>query len=465
MQLYTLKGIIKRCHTIYESTKNQSEINEFEYRNNLSLFLSGNPSIGDAGAAAIVAALHIVNQEHPLSRPILDTLDLSSCGISDTGAEALAVALESSPGCVRRLILSNNRISDKGICAICDALISNGHYDSRSDSSEKPSSSQLEYLNLDNNKDISDRGASAIANAMECGTLLSISLRSCSIAADGALAFGKVLPKLAFLNTKSAETRIQTHIDLSGNQLGIYRPPKKKKGASLLKSKASATTASYFNFIGKKIKGGLKDVTGVDVSQYISAASAESDDDFEDSSEYLDKASKERKSMDEIVTSSKCGARAFADYLINSEGEKSNSVLSSISKSKIGMRFCSLDKGGVDALAALVIQAKEKLGLELNIDISMNSAIDASDVIAFDDDGDNERLKEMAQRHLDALEALLLAQERAAEASMEYNSWKYESEYGDGSSDDVGDFGYDNGYDSFEEQEDNDFYDVDFSYD
>lgn len=455
------KGIIKRCDNISNSFKEKERKNKYDSSKVLSLHLSGNPSIGDAGAAALAAALRIVNQDNPLSHPILDTLDLSSCDISDIGAEALSLALEGAPGCIRRLILCNNRISDKGASFIGNAL------NSAVESSEL--FSELEYLNLDNNKDLGDQGAAAVASAMESGVLKSASLRSCSIGADGSLAFGKVLPKLAFVNKGNTERKINCHIDLSGNQLGVYRPPKKKKGTSLLKSKASATTASYFNFIGKKIKGGLKDVTGVDVSQYISPPSAESDDDFEESNEFLEQKKKDNVALEDMMTSAKCGARALADCLINWDGQKEIEGLgSSESSHSIGMRLCSLDKGGVDALAALVIEAKNKLGLNLKIDISMNPALDEHDVEAFNNNNiDNESLKDMAKRHLDALEALRVAQERAAEASSGYNNWGDESlwneEYGDDASDEIEDFGYDQEYDN---QFDNDFeaYDVDDSY-
>ena len=44
---------------------------------------------------------------------ILDILELSSCGIRDAGAKAFAIAIDSNPGCVMNLDLSNNEITDE----------------------------------------------------------------------------------------------------------------------------------------------------------------------------------------------------------------------------------------------------------------------------------------------------------------------------------------------------------------
>ena len=468
-----MKGLIKRYS---ETSENRTEDHVAEP---ISLHLCGNPSIGDAGAAALAAALRIINQENQNTdddslennpainqppQPILDTLDLSSCDISDTGAESLALALEGNPRCVKNLILSNNRITDKGATAIGNALVSTSSHGYHTTTSPSPT---LEYLNVDNNKEIGDQGAKAIASAMEQGILEYASLRSCSIGADGSMAFGRVVPKLAFMKRSEMNS---THplIDLSGNQLGIYRAPKAKKGKALLKSKASATTASAFNFLGKKIKGGLKDVAGVDISQYLPATSAESDDDFEENDSNIDKKSKDKVDLDKMVTSTKCGARAFADALVNSEqndkhvsekGDMNDQERASLSGAEysIGMRLCSLDKGGADAFAALIIQAKKLFGLKLSIDASMNSALDTAEILALDNaESDDETLEEMATRHLDALEALRLAQERALEASSanEWDnvfSWE-EDEYIDSFSED--EIGY---YDKDEDS--NDIYD------
>ena len=459
------KGILKRCS---EESNTKTNTNT---QKPISLYLGGNPNIGDVGAASIAAALRIAHREqqhhhhqqqqqqqqqqqysddnndnmnHIPTSPLLETLDLSSCGITDVGAEALALALEGSPGCIQHLILSNNRISDPGAKALGNALQHGGS-----------SNAGLHSLNLDSNKDIGDKGVAPLANAMERSNLHSLSIRSCSIQADGSMALGRALSRLAFLRTTTTtttsipkQTNMLYNIDMSGNSLGIHRIKKEKKSSvstRLLKSKASATTKSYMNFIGKKITGGLKDVAGVDMSQYFST-SAESDDDFED--ENVDEEStmdqKKNKNQDVLgfdglesmmTSAAKCGARAFVDPVMtmNEEDETEKNINGrDPTVVEIGMRLCSLDKGGADALAALIVKAKETLGLDIRIDASMNAALDAEMISALDNNnnkgkGNNDigddmwiLLQTMAKRHTDALEALRIARERAAAATSLY---------------------------------------------
>ena len=222
-----------------------------------SLYLSSNAAVGDAGAAALAAALRTAPQS---SEPLLEVLDLSACGISDAGCEALAMAIRDNPGCVRKLDLSNNRITDDGAVSLALGV----------------SGTALANMDLSNNKEITDRGAAALATAIERGAIKSLFLRSCSIKADGAEALGTALCTLA--SSKKADSAdVEYSIDLSGNLLGTAKVQKKKGSASLLKSKASATTKAYMGFLSKKLRSGLNQAG---ISGFV--PSAESDDDEED---------------------------------------------------------------------------------------------------------------------------------------------------------------------------------------
>lgn len=73
--------------------------------------------LGDAGAAALAAALH-----HPLpASRALRSLSLATNGIGDAGARALAAALRSNRA-LRHLDLADNRVTDAGAAALLGAL-------------------------------------------------------------------------------------------------------------------------------------------------------------------------------------------------------------------------------------------------------------------------------------------------------------------------------------------------------
>lgn len=348
----------------------------------LTLHLCGNEAIGDAGTAALAAAIR------SSQGIVMNELDLSSCEVGDAGAEALALALER----VKALDLSNNKITDEGAAAIGRAL------------TEVTTS-----LDLSNNHEIGDTGATEIAAALGRGVIRNVSLRSCQVYADGAKALGTALVSLSRCKQETCLIRM----DFSGNPLGILRGKKKSDGgkysASNLKSKASKTTASYMNFIGRNIKSALKD-TGLDAIIGNRAESGDSDDeeeDQEDDSRHMHDASKAR-----------CGAKAFASAIVVSDFEETELEL--VEKSRItchfAVRHCFLDRGGADALAAAVIQAKQRLGVELVIDARMNPVLEEEMVDALRGD-DPDTLEEMAERHMSVLETLRIAEERAVEAA------------------------------------------------
>lgn len=232
------KGIIHR----YRSTTNPTP---------LSLSLCGNSELRDAGVAAIAASIRKVaagGKSIPTDMALFDRLTLSGCNIGDTGVEALALALESAPGCIRHLDLSNNRISEKGIQALSLAL-----------SSSPGRQHTLTSLDLSNNP-LNDLGASAVAKHIIPSGVSNIVLRSCNIQADGASSIGRALRKLTFL----PHTR-HLFLDLSGNPLGVLTSESSGKySASRLSSKASATATMYVNQGFNMLKKGLKDV-GVDM--------------------------------------------------------------------------------------------------------------------------------------------------------------------------------------------------------
>lgn len=369
----TFQGLMKRT--------------ELEDAPPITLHLCGNEAIGNAGTAALAAAIRSCKKGIALNE-----LDLSSCHVGDAGAEALALALKG----LKELHLSNNKISDDGAAAIGRALIE--------------SECSCDCIDLDNNHDIGDAGAADLAAAVEHGAIRNLSLRSCQVHADGAKAFGESLVALSKLKK---EDPIALDIDLSGNPLGVLRGKKKKEGgkysASNLKSKASATTASYMNFIGKKIRSGLKEA-GLEVG--ASGNSVDSDDDEDD----VSADSQDGKHVD--ASKARCGAKAFASAIVVGDHVEEPVVDDCKVKCNLAVRHCFLDRGGADALAATVLQVKHRFGtcIELKIDATMNPVLD-DDMIGALRGEDPDTLEEMAERHMSVLETLRIAEERAAEAS------------------------------------------------
>lgn len=79
------------------------------------LVLQHNRDIGDAGAAAIAAALH------DSAEPVLEDLHLAYCGVGDEGAVALASALATNRS-LQLLHLAGNSVTDTGADAIANAV-------------------------------------------------------------------------------------------------------------------------------------------------------------------------------------------------------------------------------------------------------------------------------------------------------------------------------------------------------
>jgi hypothetical protein len=399
----------------------------------LSLHLACNEAIGDGGVAALAAAIRtIASQLHQRKRDdestseddqqpnnesqsiddnnvtIFETLDMSACSITDAGVEALAVAMEGHPLCVKHLDLSNNQITDEGAITLARALrVKNG----------RGQSGKLLTLDLSNNKGIGDRGAKELSEAFQDGLVHNMILRSCHLHADGAACFGRALRALGNRNKTS---NVQQHlaIDLSGNPLGILRRNLKsgsKYSASALKSKATETTVAYMNMIGKTFQKGLKDLGLADGGQGVD--SLESDDEEEE------RMGKNGDENDE--SKNKCGGIALAEAFIVEEEEENSEKVSPSSyldvslHIRLGLRHCSFDTRAAEALAAVFQESRKKpLSLNLTLDMKMNAVLEDDVIEALQSEaGYEEKISNMAERYLDAVEVFREAQERAMEAT------------------------------------------------
>lgn len=401
------------------------------------LYLSGN-SIGDVGAASIAASLKASvrceendeDTEKSNLASCIEVLDLSSCMIGDAGAEALAMALEASPGCVRHINLSNNDISDEGASAIGRALVSSMSKGGDKDNVGTSKRGCLESIDLSGNKHIGDKGVQELAEGIKSGGVNYLSLRSCSIRAEGAVALGRAIREIALSPDRRARGTQTIEIDISGNQLGLAKTAKKQKGGFSAKA-ASASASSAISFIGKRIKTGLKDYTGIDVADMIGAEAsivdtAESDDEVEASSPSL---------MEKEKSSARCGITSFADALMaglpsNEELEDSDELPCLICK--VGFRLSSTDQGGIDALAALLVRiCNSRLNMNMSIDATMNADIteeivdelmNLPETISYD-------FRECAERHEQVLEILSTARERAVEAAARATEYARDDEF------------------------------------
>jgi Leucine Rich repeat len=387
------KGLLRRFE-VTERNDNENITETNECCSPISLFLSNNPDIGDSGAAALAAAIRSIAGDR--QTPILDTLDLSGCDISDVGMEAFALALEDAvaPVMIRRLLLCNNRITDQGALALGRALHRN------TDGAEV-------YIDLSNNPLIHDRGITTLLSAVEKGCLSSLTLRSCSIQADGAELVGKTLRSLA-LHTFHTGKTIQ--LDLSGNPIGILRG-KTDKGniysAKAIKSKASATATAYVSQGLNFLKKGLGSV-GVTIGTEV-------DDDEEDK---LQQSSDAGDDSDK-TKNMRCGFKSLSNaFLANDQNgnhvERNDMAMKNI---YLGLRRTFCDTAGADALAAMIMATKDAYkGIALNLELDLNPVVEEEMVNALHGKND-EILQEMAERHNEAMEIIQRAHERALTAA------------------------------------------------
>lgn len=431
----------------------------------LSLHLARNEAIGDPGVAALAAAIRTVasnvrkqrrrrlkkemdgtSSQQPSDTSsqddgndvdethdcdafvVLDSLDLSGCGIGDVGVKALAIALEGHPLCVRHLDLSNNLISDEGASFLARSLTGNGGGNNK----------VLETLDLSHNPKVGDKGGKELALAFQEGAVQNLILRSCQLHADGAACFGRALRILAARSSPSRQQQEQqgssssalsghhhVRIDLSGNPLGILRRKAKsesKYSATALKSKATATTAAYMNLIGKTVQKGLRDFGLTDGSNDDGLDTLESDDEEESRS-----GGKKDSDVDDNESKTTCGALAFAEAFIGEDDNDDDADEEDVSTQPseanlyvhIGLRHCSFDTRAAEALAA-VLQTSRKVhtGMNLTLDMVMNHVLEEDMVAALHGTvGYEEQLTEMADNYLEALGVLRESRERAAAAA------------------------------------------------
>ena len=400
-ELYLFQGLINH----YSEYSNNDTIKHSLKK----LFLSGNKGIGDAGVAALAAALRIVGSTSSTERCILDVLDLSSCGVGDAGAEALALAIADSScgGLIQHLDLSNNDISDHGLTLIGKAILS----------SKSPGA--VRSICLDNNKQICNPGTIASCFGRH---LTFVSLRSCSVRPNGVMAFARAIRQISSL---SEETPSVMHLDLSGNEFGIYKPASSKKKRSaydnFISSQAATTTAAYFNSLSQRFSTTFKEATGLDVGRPFQAA--EKEDISDDNDDPLESETQARI----LAKAPHCGARSFADQFVSSDTKSVSNTNSSYTSQSgtmprfvVGMRHCSLDKGAADALAAAFQNAKKVFGLDILFDVSMNPDIDneLTDALLLNNSESQQLRTEMANRYLDTMEALKRYREREEELKL-----------------------------------------------
>jgi hypothetical protein len=356
------------------------------------LRIGGNPAIGDAGAVAIAAAFRMAISDDNTdgSALIMEELDLSSCNIGDVGAEAIALALACNPSSLKKLDLSNNKITDVGAIALARALL---------ESRERTSGVALEQIILDNNVGIGDDGAAALAKAVSAGVVSSVHIRSCSICAEGAAAFGKAVKEMA----KQIGTQ-----QFCSTQVDIY-------SASFLRDKAS----SNIKFIGRSLQSRLKG-SGFG----LGLTTAESDDDEEDFGNIVgedlsdDEEDVEEIDSDRIKAIARCGARSFSGEILGPNCDDATQVNDSMMlQISIGMRQCFLDNGAIDSLAAAILSMR-KVGAFMSVDVNMNADVDDLTRAALRGDDEEEvLLSSCSERYMNEVKRVLDAEERRQAAA------------------------------------------------
>lgn len=400
----------------------------------VTLSLCGNKDVGDSGCAALAASIRTIaitkeelehrenrrenDEDSPAAAPFMmfKRLDLSSCEITDLGAQTLAVALqESASPLIGQLDLCYNRIGDTGAIWLGKAI-----------QQYSKANFGLYKLDLSGNKCITDKGIHALLVAMQYGTIHNLILRSCSIGADGTELIGKVLRTyvLSIVNNDSQllQRNQYLHIDLSGNHLGLLGSKEKKEPS--LKSIATSTAAAYMNTGMNFLKK-----AGLVFPSTIESDDEEENKDNDDGNNQSDETEYGVDDNDDVdPTKGQCAIKAlsnsFTNVLSNSESTRSNSVSDAVGsrsniacRIKIGLRHTFCDTAGADALAAMIIEAKRmNPNVQLEFDMNLNPVLEDDTINALHG-LDDYTLQEMAERHTIAMQQVRENRKRALEAA------------------------------------------------
>lgn len=415
-----------------------------ENRSLSHLHISGNP-LGNSGAS-ILGMLLRRREKSSTPRFIIKTLDISSCDISDEGFQEFI-----SSNCIlpQNLDLSCNKLTPSGVIEL-------SHHFLRLDDT-----AMCFALDLSGN-DVRDEGAISLAEAMikvqkinPLGTALlrDVKLRCAGLKADGVAAFGPLVKQISD----------DLALDLSGNAIGIIDDKSRTKS---LKTGVTKKTYEYVNFIGGK----LKNVLGS--SGLVNQNEEDSDQYDRDETEFPSKTSGEEMFLESEAGArngakkSRCGARAFADAVINSQTKGFESAGDGLENQKtfaLGMRQCALDFKGAAALAAAIISSR-KFNVRLTVDASMNSDLTQDVLAALSGEGHEDKLRSMAEMHMELLQKLenfkkesaLRAERAMAQAKLSEASWaadQYDNVYTDYDRDDYDQNDYDQ-YDYDQEHSD-----------
>lgn len=386
----------------------------------LSLYLARNP-LGDAGMAALAAAIRTATTSRSCAEFLLDTLDCAACQIGDAGVEALALALENDADttrhyAIRHLILSHNALGSEAMRALGCCTGDNG----------------CQILDVSGNTGITDVTVRPLV-AAQVRPGRTLILRSCTIQAGGAEWVGTRLREIVHQRGEDCAEE-DVHVDLSGNPLGVLRGKAKKENAysaSRIKSTVTATASAYMTQGLGLLKKGLGS----------SFSTLESDDEAED-----DLADELEGSVSDEKMPDRCGLKALANAFIDPDTylDENHSPAPSHFKGTIhiGLRRTFCDTAGAHALAAMIVAARQQ-GVTIHLDMVLNPALEDDMVDALH--GENEHvLQEMAEQHFNMLEIWQETKQRTAQAAKtarlhqehEDMEWGFDPEFAEGEYDD-----------------------------
>jgi len=118
----------------------------------------------------------------------------------------------------------------------------------------------------------------------------------------------------------------------------------------------------------------------------------------------------------------RCGFKALANAFIGEDDgdDVPEKATGSFEKKTIhlGLRRTLCDTAGADALAAMLVAAKDDMGgsSEIELELALNPVIEDETIAALHGE-DEYRLRDMAERYMEAMEVIRRAQQRAAEAA------------------------------------------------